>query len=172
MQTSQSGTPMAVRRSVTVPLDPARAFDLFTARMDAYWPPEHHIGAAELDRVVVEPHAGGRWYERGVDGTECQWGRVAVWDPPGRLVLIWQLDTEWRFDPDLETELEMSFVEESPGRTTVRLEHRNLERYGDQAEAMRAAFESPDAWEGILARYVGSAEHDAENHAERDSAGE
>jgi uncharacterized protein YndB with AHSA1/START domain len=152
--TTQSTTPISVRRSVTVALDPQRAFELFTARMDAYWPRGHHIGAVPMAEAVLEPHADGRWYERGIDGSQCQWGRVAVWQPPTRLVLVWQLNAEWKFDPTLETEVEVTFIEQSPGHTRVELEHRNLERFGEQAHAVRALFESPKAWAGILARFA------------------
>ncbi|MBV8994184.1 MAG: SRPBCC family protein [Pseudonocardiales bacterium] len=152
--TIKSTTQVSVRRSVTVALDPERAFELFTSRMDAYWPREHHIGAVPMVQAVLEPHTGGSWYERGVDGSECQWGRVAVWEPPTRLVLIWQLGADWQFDPTLETEVEVTFVPQLPGHTRVELEHRNLERYGERAETMRALFESPGAWDGILARFA------------------
>ncbi|MDT7725215.1 MAG: hypothetical protein QOI21_1791 [Actinomycetota bacterium] len=56
---AESTTEIAVRRSVTVPLDPERTFDPFTARMTDFWPPEHSIGTAKIAEVVVEPHAGG-----------------------------------------------------------------------------------------------------------------
>jgi hypothetical protein len=65
---------------VSVPLAQARAFELFTTRMTEFWPKEHSIGESELAEVVLEPRSGGRWFERGVDGSECQWGRVAA--PP------------------------------------------------------------------------------------------
>jgi uncharacterized protein YndB with AHSA1/START domain len=107
-----------------------------------------------MAEAVLEPHADGRWYERGIDGSQCQWGRVAVWQPPTRLVLVWQLNAEWKFDPTLETEVEVTFIEQSPGHTRVELEHRNLERFGEQAHAVRALFESPKAWAGILARFA------------------
>ncbi|PRY00615.1 SRPBCC family protein [Allonocardiopsis opalescens] len=149
---------IAVHRAVTVPLDPDRAFELFTARMSAYWPREHSIGTAPLDQVVVEPRAGGRWYERGTDGGECDWGRVAVWEPPGRVVLLWQIGADWRFDPGLETEVHVSFTEEEPGRTRVDIEHRHLERYGEQAAAMQGLFESPGAWTDTLTRFARLAE--------------
>lgn len=154
---TESSTVTAVRRTVCVPLAPGRAFELFTSRMSAFWPPDHHIGAAEMADVVVEGRPGGRWYERGVDGSECQWGRVAVWEPPARLVLLWQINGGWRFDPEFETEVEVSFTEQEPGTTRVDLEHRGLERYGDDAQSMRAVFESPNGWGGILARYAGAA---------------
>jgi hypothetical protein len=47
--------------------------------------------ASELDAPVIEPKAGGRWYERGVDGVECEIGKVLVWEPRARRVLAWQL---------------------------------------------------------------------------------
>lgn len=147
-------TEIQVRRSVTVPLTPERAFDLFTARMTEFWPKEHSIGATAIERVVIEPHVGGRWYERGVDGTECDWGRVGDWRPPSRVVLHWQIGANWRYDPDLETDVEVTFTEEAAGRTRVDLTHRHLERYGDQADAMYALFSSPGAWADTLARFA------------------
>ncbi|MCI2418765.1 SRPBCC family protein [Saccharopolyspora sp. K220] len=151
---TESTAEIDVRRSVTVPLSPEPTFELFTARMTEFWPAEHSIGAADLAEVVVEPRVGGRWFERGVDGSECDWGRVAVWEPPRGVVLLWQISAQWQFDPDLETEVEVTFTEVSPGRTRLDLRHRHLERYGDQAEAFRAIFDSPGGWEDTLARFA------------------
>lgn len=154
---TESTAEVVVRRSVRVPLDPARAFALFTDRMQDYWPKDHSIGGSPRAAIVLEPRAGGRWFERGEDGSECAWGRVGEWTPPGRLVLIWQLSAEWTYDPDLTTPVEIDFVAEAPGRTRVDLAHRHLERYGARAEAMRAAFEGPGAWQSILDSYAGEA---------------
>ncbi|MFG1927898.1 SRPBCC family protein [Cryptosporangium sp. NPDC048952] len=147
---------LVVRKSVTVPLSADRAFELFTSRMTEFWPKSHSIGAVPLAEAVVEPHAGGRWYERGADGSECSWGRVTVWEPPTRLVLLWQIDASFKFDPDLETEVEITFTEEG-GATRVDLVHRDLERFGDQAFAVRDTFDSPGGWPGILDAYVAAA---------------
>ncbi|MGH3563239.1 MAG: SRPBCC domain-containing protein, partial [Mycobacterium sp.] len=126
----ESTAVVEVVRSVTVPLPRAQTFELFTTRMTDFWPREHSIGTFEIADVVLERRSGGRWFERGVDGGECDWGRVAEWSPPHRLVLLWQIGADWRFDPDFETEVEVNFAEESPGRTRVELRHRNLQRYG------------------------------------------
>jgi len=150
----ESSTEIVVERAVRVPLPPDKAFALFTERMTEWWPPEHSIGTSAIAAVVMEPHAGGRWFERGTDGNECQWGRVARWDPPGDLVLLWQIGANWTFDPDLETEVEISFNPDTAGGTRVELRHRHLERYGDQAEAMRAAFDSPGGWTATLTQYA------------------
>jgi uncharacterized protein YndB with AHSA1/START domain len=68
-------------------------------------------------------------------GVECEIGKVLVWDPPSRIVLGWQLTADWKFDPDLITEVEVRFIPESANTTRVELEHRNLERFGDRADA-------------------------------------
>lgn len=151
---TESDVKVNVSRSVTVPLSPEQTFALFTERMTEFWPPEHSIGSIDIAEVVIEPGVGGRWFERGVDGSECEWGRVAVWDPPSKVVLLWQIGADWRFDAALETDVEVTFVEQSPGRTRLDLTHRQLERYGDQAEGMRAVFDSPGGWSGTLARCV------------------
>lgn len=151
--TSQSTDEVVVRRSVIVPLGPVKAFELFTGRMTEFWPPEHSIGQADIAEVVVEPREGGRWFERGVDGSECVWGEVARWEPPGRVVLVWQINAEWQHDPSLVTEVEIDFVPEGEG-TRVELTHRHLERYGDQAAMMRQVFGSPGGWAGTLDRFT------------------
>jgi uncharacterized protein YndB with AHSA1/START domain len=84
---------------------------------------------------VIEPHAGGRWYERDEGGKETQWGRVLAWEPPQRVLLAWQINSQWRYDPGLSTELELIFEAQAGGGTRVTLEHRNLERFGADAEA-------------------------------------
>ena len=80
-------SPAPVRKSVRVAAPQERAFEVFTAGIGRWWPKSHHIGAADLDTFVIEPRAGGRWYERGVDGSECEVGKVLAWEPPARLVL-------------------------------------------------------------------------------------
>ena len=104
--------------------------------------------------MVIEPRSGGRWFERGVDGSECQWGRVAAWDPPRKVVLLWQIGADWQFDPEFETEVEVTFSEEGPDRSRLDLRHCNLQRYGDHTDQMRAIFDDPAGWTGTLAGFV------------------
>jgi uncharacterized protein YndB with AHSA1/START domain len=150
-------SPAPVRRSVRVGVPRERAFEVFTAGIDRWWPKSHHIGAADLDTLVIEPRQGGRWYERGVDGSECEVGKVLVWDPPTRLVLGWQLTPDFKFDPDLVTEVEVQFIAEGANATRVELEHRNLERFGDRVEAMRRQIDGPGGWGNLLQLFAQAA---------------
>ena len=152
--TAAVAAPLSVKKTVLVAASQAIAFEVFTARLAAWWPmPSHHIGQAECVDVVVEPRVGGRWFERGSDGSECDWGRVLAWEPPGRVVLAWQLGANWAFDPSLLTEVEVRFVAVDDRQTRVELEHRGLEAYGPQAPAMRDVFASPNGWTGMLEHY-------------------
>ena len=85
-----------------------------------------------------------------MDGSECEWGRVLVWEPPSRLVLAWQISGDWAYDADLLTEVEVSFVSEGPDQTRVALEHRGLEAYGERMEEVRKSIDSSGGWPGIL----------------------
>jgi uncharacterized protein YndB with AHSA1/START domain len=149
--------PAPVRKAVTVKAAPARAFEVFTAGMSRWWHPDHHLGKAALKDVVLEPRVGGRWYEIGADGGECDWGHVIAWEPPVRVVLAWQLDGDWRFDPDFITEVEVRFIPEGSG-TRVELEHRALERYGEKTDGVRASLDSKDGWEGGLILFAAEAD--------------
>lgn len=139
-------------KSITVRVPQERAFEVFTAGMDRWWNREYHIGANPPEAVVLEPHEGGRWFERDAEGAECDWGRVLAWEPPGRVVLTWQISAAWTYDPALATELEISFRPVDDGATEVRLEHRGLEQYGEAAAEMRAALDDATGWSGLLER--------------------
>lgn len=147
----------SIRRDIVVPIGQARAFELFTAEMTSWWPSAHHIGSAPIEQVIVEPHVGGRWYTRHEDGTETSTGFVTVWDPPARLVVTWQIGADWKYHETLVTSVEVRFVAEGAETTRVELEHRDLTAFGDEAAAMKGAFEDPGAWSATLAAYAASA---------------
>ncbi|HSN21855.1 MAG TPA: SRPBCC family protein [Usitatibacter sp.] len=146
-----------VRKSIVVEAPREHVFRTFTERFDTWWPRSHHIGKAAAFTATLEPRAGGRWFERGEDGSECEWGAVLAWEPPERVVLRWDIGADFQPQPGLGTEVEVRFVAEAAERTRVVLEHRKLERYGDKAEMMRALFDSPNAWSGILEEFARAA---------------
>ena len=153
-ETRTGQTVEPVVREVVVDCDPQRAFDLFTADMTSWWPAEHHIGSAPIEEVVIEPHPGGRWFTRHQDGTETNTGFVVLYDRPSRFSVTWQIGADWSYHPDLVTTIDVRFTEETPGRTRVALEHRDLDAFGEHAEQMKNVFEAPDAWTRTLSNYV------------------
>lgn len=147
--------PNSVRKVVTVEAPQAIAWRVFTEGMSTWWPlAQYKIGRAKAVAAVVEPFAGGRWYERGEDGSTCDWGRVLAWEPPARLLLTWDIGADWKHDPDLGTELEIRFIVEGQGRTRVELEHRRLDRYGARRDEMRAIFDKGGDWGRLLAQFA------------------
>ena len=130
-----------IRKQITIECGQEHAFKVFTAGMGGWWPRAHHIGKVEMKSAVVEPAVGGRVYEVGIDGSECEWGKVLVWDPPRNFTWSWQLTAQWQYDPDFVTTVEVKFVAEGPKRTLVQLEHRDLERYGEAASTIREQLE-------------------------------
>ncbi|WP_433574657.1 DHA2 family efflux MFS transporter permease subunit [Nocardia brasiliensis] len=117
--------------TVALPID--RAFAFFTESFGSWWPTAYHIGGAEMADGIIEPRVGGRWYEVGTDGVECDWGRVLEYDPPNRLVVTWQINGQWQFDPDTDhaSEIEVRFSADGPEQTTVTLEHRHIDKLVD-----------------------------------------
>lgn len=68
---SRTITVAPVRKSIRVKAGQAHAFKVFTT--GRWWPKEHTILASRSPQkdVVIEPRVGGRWFERGEDGSEC-----------------------------------------------------------------------------------------------------
>ena len=144
-------SPAPVRKTLVVKADVHRSFQAFTSRMGSWWPRSKSIGTSPQAHVIIEPRTGGRWYERGQDGSETEWGKVLHWDPPGRLVLAWQIDGSWKYNPACVTEVEIHFTPVDAMQTRVELEHRHLERLGENAAAVREMLNS--GWGGILELY-------------------
>lgn len=151
-------TPAPIRRSLTLRAPQARAFEVFTAGFGRWWPSSHSIGRAPMREAVIEQREGGRWYEIGQDGSECDWGRVLAWEPPSRLLLAWQVNSQFQSDPAVLSEVELRFHAEGEGLTRVEFEHRHLERLGPDHEAIRARIDSPRGWTGLLQRFAEAAE--------------
>ena len=147
--------PNSVRKVITVNASQSVAWRVFTAGMSSWWPLAHYkIGRANAVAAVVEPFAGGRWYEKGEDGSTCDWGKVLAWEPPSRLLLTWDINADWQYDPELGTELEIHFIIEGEDRTRVELEHRRLDRYGARRDEMRTVFDKSGDWGRLLARFA------------------
>ena len=157
---TEQATTEAVRNSVTVPLSEADAFGLFVDRFSEWWPlGSHYIGARPAVKVVIEPHAGGRWFERDEAGAECEWGSVLAVEPPGRLLLAWQLSPTFEYDPDpaRATEIEVTFQAQGEASTRVTVEHRGFEVQGEAAGAMRDSVAGEGGWSHLLELYARSA---------------
>jgi uncharacterized protein YndB with AHSA1/START domain len=145
--------PNSVRKTMNVQAPPDVAWRVFTEKMGTWWPlTAYKIGKVAAVDAIVEPRVGGRWYERGEDGSTCQWGSVLAWEPPARLVLSWDITADWQYDPALKTEIEIRFIAEGSS-TRVELEHRGLDRYGARRDEMRRVFDTEGDWGRILAMF-------------------
>jgi uncharacterized protein YndB with AHSA1/START domain len=150
--------PNSVRKIVEVEAAQAVAWRVFTERMAAWWPlATYKIGKANAVDAVIEPRVGGRWYERGDDGSTCDWGQVLAWEPHSRLVLSWDISADWRPDPTLKTEIEVRFLAEGKNRTRVEFEHRRLDRFGARRDEMRRIFDTEGDWGRLLASFARTA---------------
>jgi uncharacterized protein YndB with AHSA1/START domain len=145
---TMQATEASVRTSITVQAPIERAFSVFTDGIGTWWPPTHHILEGELAEMVFEPRVGGHVIDRSVDGHECRWARVLAYEPPDRVVISWDINTQWQIETDHEktSEVEVRFTADGPGRTLVELEHRNIDRHGDGWERMRDAVGAPEGW--------------------------
>jgi uncharacterized protein YndB with AHSA1/START domain len=152
---SENVDPNSIRKVVSVQASQAVAWRVFTEKMGAWWPLAYYkIGKANAVDAVIEPRVGGRWYERGDDGSICQWGSVLAWEPHSRLVLSWDINADWQYDPTLKTEIEVQFNTDGSDRTCVELEHRHLDRYGARRDEMRRIYDTEGDWGKLLEMFA------------------
>jgi uncharacterized protein YndB with AHSA1/START domain len=146
----------SVRTQIVVEVPIERAFSIFTEKFDSIKPRDHNMLAVDIAETVFEPREGGRIYDRGVDGSECQWARVLAFEPPNRVVFSWDISPQWQIesDPDKTSEVEVRFIAETPDRTRVELEHRNLDRHGEGWESERDGVGSDQGWPLYLNRFA------------------
>jgi uncharacterized protein YndB with AHSA1/START domain len=140
-----------VRKTVQVNAPQARAFEVFTSKMASWWPPQHSLLKSPCKATIVEPHVGGRWYQVGEDGSECDNGEVLAWQPPSKVVLSWRINSKFVHDDEIDSEIEVNFIPEGENATRVELEHRII---GVDAEELRKAVDTPNGWTGIMESYA------------------
>ena len=145
-----------VQRQVVLDAPIERAFATFTERFGDFKPPEHNLLSVPIAETVFEPRVGGHICDRGVYGSECRWARVLAYEPPTRVVFSWDISPQWQIetDPDNASEVEVRFIVETPQRTRVELEHRNIDRHGPGWQAVSDAVEADAGWPLYLARYA------------------
>jgi len=146
----------SVRHEVVVDAPIERAFSVFTEDFGSFKPPEHNLLGVAIAETVFEPRAGGRLYDRGIDGSECHWARVLAYEPPSRVVISWDINPRWQIetDPEKTSEVEVRFIAETPERTRVELEHRNLDRHLEGWQAVREGVDSEAGWPLYLRRFA------------------
>ena len=146
-----------VRKTLVVSASQNHAFDVFTTRLDNWWPKSHGIGFTPVKQSFIEPRKGGRWFTTHQDGSEIVVGHMLVWEPPQRIVFSWEVSAAWKPDPSVASEVEITFVSEGPHTTRVHLEHRNFEALGKEGgEKMRGSVDG--GWPGLLELFKKSAE--------------
>ena len=138
--------PIRLSFDVDCPVD--HAFQVWTARIDQWWPSDHTVSAEADLTVVMEPRPGGRIFERQASGVEHDWGQITVWEPPGRLGYTWHLNR----DASDATDVEIRFVPVGESATRVEIEHRGWERLGTDGEPWRDR--NRGGWATLLPHYV------------------
>jgi uncharacterized protein YndB with AHSA1/START domain len=153
MTQTQAGT---VRKQIVVDAPIQQAFTVFTERFGDFKPPEHNLLGAPITETVFEPRVGGNIVDRAADGSECRWARILAYEPPDRVVFSWDISPQWRVetDPERTSEVEVRFVAETPLRTRVELEHRQIDRHGAGWETVIEGVDGDQGWPLYLARYA------------------
>ena len=105
-------------RTITLKCDLAHAFDVFTNRIDLWWPRGHRKTSDGALRL--QPVAGGALIDRAPDGSEWRMAEVAEIEPPTLLRLDW-----YPGSPATPTSVEIRFAAIAEG-TTVTVTHRPL----------------------------------------------
>jgi uncharacterized protein YndB with AHSA1/START domain len=146
----------SIQAEVVVEAPIERAFRVFTEDFDRIKPREHNLLEVNIAETVFEPREGGRIYDRGTDGSECQWARILAYEPPDRVVFSWDISPQFQLETDLSkaSEVEVRFISETPERTRVELEHRHLDRHGEGWESEREAVAGEGGWPLYLRRFI------------------
>jgi uncharacterized protein YndB with AHSA1/START domain len=115
------------RVTVTVAVDAATAFRIFTEDIDQWWRRGVRFRASGARRGVIriEPGAGGRLFESidtDAGQSVVEIGKTLVWEPPTLLVFTWRAQN---FAPNESTEVEVQFRQRG-SKTEVRLCHRGF----------------------------------------------
>ena len=142
-----------VRKTVHVKAPIAHAFEVFTSGLTRWWPHDHGVGKKPIQKVMMEPGLGGRWLEIAEDGTQTSVATIILWEPPHRLVMLWQINAQWKPDATMKSEVDVRFSADGPNATVVELVHHKFETMG--AEAGASLRKDVDrGWPGLIERFA------------------
>ena len=142
--------PLRITREIRC--SPEHAFDVWTTRLSTWWPKGHSASGDPDTVVTLEPHLGGRIFERTPDGREIDWGEITEWSPPRRLGYRWHI----AWDVAQATDVQLIFVDLGDDRTRLEIVHTGWERFGDEAERLRTA--NTGGWDALLSGFLAAAE--------------
>jgi uncharacterized protein YndB with AHSA1/START domain len=110
-----------VRKTITVPAPVDEAFRIFVER-PIEWIPDGHSFLQDPQSMTMEPRAGGRFCERGPDGTEVTRGTILEWSPPAHLAVTWRFGPNWRpvFDDEKASVIQGRLHRGRPGHDRYR----------------------------------------------------
>ena len=146
-----------VRKTIRVKAPLKHAFEVFTSGLTRWWPHDHRVGKQPIAEVLMEPRLGGRWLEISNDGTETPVATITHWEPPHRLVLLWQINAKWKPDVTMKSEVDVRFTADGPNATHVELVHHKFETMGAEAGAsMRKDVDG--GWSALIERFAKEAE--------------
>jgi Activator of Hsp90 ATPase homolog 1-like protein len=134
-----------IRKSVVLLLAPAAAFELFTGRIDEWWPPDRrHFQDAPSQIFMLR---SGRFYERTRDGREVELGRVRTWDFPRQILLDFFVAT----GPENPTQVEITFSA-LEGSTEVTVTHWPTPDNADAWEETAPRYSQ--SWDAVLTAFL------------------
>jgi hypothetical protein len=141
--------PLRLTFEIDCPTD--HAFDVWTTRLSSWWPKGHSASGNPDTVVTLQPHLGGRIFERTPDGTEIDWGEITTWNPPHRLGYLWHISRD-RSDA---TNVELTFVDLGDGTTRLEIVHSGWERLGTEGVIWREA--NTSGWNALLPNFIEAA---------------
>ena len=146
----ETETTMLVEKQIVIDRSRDDTFRMFTEEFGSWWPiATHSIHGEDVADAVLEPHVGGRIFERTTDGTECDWGTILTWDAPSGFSVSWKPN----LDPDAHrTTWTIRFEAVDDESTRIELVHTGWEGFGEGAVDAHAAYTG--GWDMVLAAFV------------------
>lgn len=145
-----------VCKTIRVEAPIEHAFDVFTTGLTRWWPYNYGVGKRPIEKVLMEPRLGGRWLEVAADGSETTVATIILWEPPHRLVMLWQVNAQWKPDAAMKSEVDVRFQADGAGATIVELLHHKFETMGAEAGASLRK-DVDGGWPGLLERFANEA---------------
>ncbi len=143
-----------IEKTITVPLNPADAFALFTDGIDKWWPGATHSVSANKGKtpkkITFPKQKGGDITELTEDGDTVLWGRIIAYDPGKYLAFSWfpgKSDAE-------ATVVTVTFKDTGDG-TQCDLTHGGFDILGDLADAVSTSYLT--GWDLVLGNYCAAA---------------